>query len=107
MLLQPISLLGDEPIHAWAAGTRPAAYLVMPFSVGDCPMVIFLMNRSFTSITRRQVMVSGSMSRRTNLHRRAAPAVSLVPAHARLRHQLNSIIATRLSTAVSLDVMAA
>ena len=54
---------------SWAAGIRgAAAYLVMPFSVGDCPMVIFLRNLSFTSITRRQVIVSGSMSNRTNLH---------------------------------------
>ena len=102
-----MSLLGDLPVHAWAAGIRAAAYLVMPFSVGDSPMVIFLRKRSFTSITRRQVIVSGSMSNRTNLHRRAAPAVSLVPAHARLRHQLNSNIASRLSTALSLDLMAA
>lgn len=86
MMLQPVALPGDVPSHAWQAGIRPAAYLVMPFSVGDCPMVIFLMNLSFTSITRRQVIVSGSMSKRTNLHRRAAPAVSLVPAYARLRH---------------------
>ena len=99
-MLQRISLQGDVPIHAWAAGSRPAAYLVMPFSVGDCPMVVFLRNRSFTSITRRQVIVSGSMSNRTNLRRRAAPAVDLVPAHARLRHLLISTIAGGHSAAV-------
>ncbi len=38
--------------------------LVWPFSVGDCPTVIFLRNRSQVSYTRCQVMVEGSMSRR-------------------------------------------
>ena len=46
----------------------------MPFSVGDCPMVMVLRKRSLTSITRRQVMVSGSMSSRTNLQSSACVA---------------------------------
>ena len=63
-------------------------------------MVIFVGNRSLRSIPRRQVIVSGSMSNRTNLHRRAAPAVSLVPAHARLKHHLAINTASRLSRAL-------
>lgn len=49
----------------------------MPFSVGDCPMVMVLRKRSLTSITRRQVMVSGSMSSRTNLQSSACVAAIL------------------------------
>ena len=41
--------------------------LLIPFSVADCPMVIFLKYLSFVSITLCQVMVEGSMSRRQNL----------------------------------------
>ena len=40
---------------------------VMPFSVGDWPVVMTRRKRSLTSMTRRHVMVSGSMSSRTNL----------------------------------------
>ena len=39
----------------------------MPFSVGDCPTVICRRKRSLVSITRRHVIVLGSMSSRTNL----------------------------------------
>jgi len=40
--------------------------LVWPFSVGDCPTVIFRRNLSLVSITLFHVIVSGSMSSLTN-----------------------------------------
>ena len=40
---------------------------MQPFSVVDCPIVIFLKCLSLVSITLFHVMVSGSMSRRENL----------------------------------------
>ena len=49
--------------------SNPVA-LVMPFSWGPCPMVIPRRKRSLVSSTRRQVIVAGSMSSRTNLQGR-------------------------------------
>ena len=47
---------------------------VCPFSVGDCPTVTRRRKRSFVSSTRLQVMVSGSMASRTNLHQHRGTA---------------------------------
>ena len=50
----------------------------MPFSVGDWPVVMTRRKRSLTSMTRRHVMVSGSISSRTNLHDMDAGAYCLL-----------------------------
>ena len=49
---------------------------VNPFSVSDCPIVIFLKNRSFMSTTRRHEMRSRSMSSRANFARSSVVSAS-------------------------------
>ena len=63
-----------KPHETLKTGILTEAYRVMPFSVGDWPVVMTLRKRSLTSMTRRHVMVSGSMSSRTNLHDMVAGA---------------------------------
>lgn len=71
------SMLGLQPLVAGCLQLNTAMHLAtvisnpvvrsMPFSVGDCPTVIRRRKRSLVSITRRHVIVLGSMSSLTNL----------------------------------------
>ncbi len=61
-------------MHSLATEISKPVSLVWPFSVGAIPTLIPRRCRSFTSRTLRQVMVSGSMSRRAN--RRISSSVS-------------------------------
>lgn len=60
--LQPDPRLPAQPRAPHAPVPR-----VMPFSACPWPTVMARRKRSFMSITRRHVMVAGSMSRRANL----------------------------------------
>ena len=55
-------------ITSLATVMSTAVSRVMPRSVAAVPVTMPRRKRSFTSSTRRQVMVAGSMSSRMNLH---------------------------------------